>query len=105
MNDYLQLLLTGLGGLFLGGIFFGGLWWTVRRGMTSRQPVSWFLVSRLVRLGIVMTGFYYLGQGQWERLMVCLTGFIVARILVIRLTRLAGVERGNAATKETSHAP
>ena len=46
MNEYLWLLLTGIGGIVLGSIFFGGLWWTVCRGMSSRQPALWFPVSR-----------------------------------------------------------
>ena len=87
MNDFLTLTLAGAAGAVLGAIFFGGLWWTVRRGMTSPRPVLWFFGSLLVRMGIAVTGFYFVGNGDWRRLMVCLLGFLVARIIV---TRMAG---------------
>ncbi len=105
MNEFLRLLLTGIGGVILGSIFFGGLWWTVCRGMSSSQPALWFLVSRLLRTGIVMTGFYLLGQGQWKRISACLLGFIVARMLVVRLARYVGDHNGDTSVKENRHAP
>ena len=105
MNEYLWLLLTGIGGIVLGSIFFGGLWWTVCRGMSSRQPALWFPVSRLLRIGIVLTGFYLIGQGRWERLTACLLGFIVARMLVVRLARYVSDHNGDTSGKGNRHAP
>lgn len=97
MNDLPALLLPWLAGLLLGAIFFGGLWWTVRRGMVSARPAAWFLVSLLLRLGLVMAGFYFVGQGDWRRWVACLAGFFIARILVTRISV-------NPA-KELSHEP
>ena len=94
MNDFLMLALALVAGLLLGAIFFGGLWWTVRKGLVSKQPALWFLGSVLVRMGVVLAGFYFVGQGHWERLVACLVGFIMARFIVTRLT-----------AKEASHAP
>ena len=104
MNDPLPLLLAGAAGLVLGAIFFGGLWWTVRKGLTARQPALWFLGSMLLRMGIVLAGFYFAGGGQWQRLLVCLLGFVIARFLVMRLTRTR-VEHHDSRAKEASHAP
>lgn len=73
-------------GLILGGFFFGGLWWTVRHGLASKQPAVWFLVSLMVRTGTVVTGFYFIGGGHWERMVAALIGFLAARIAVNRLT-------------------
>lgn len=82
MNETMALVLALVAGLSLGVIFFGGLWWTVRKGMASSRPALWFLVSFLLRMGIVMAGFYFVGQGDWHRLVVCLVGFVIARLLV-----------------------
>ncbi len=104
MNNFLMLTLAWAAGLVLGAIFFGGLWWTVRKGIASKHPARWFLASLLLRMGIVLPGFYYVGCGRWDRLMACLLGFIIARVLMSRLTR-APVGPANSAAKETHHAP
>ena len=104
MNDPLPLLLAGAAGLVLGAIFFGGLWWTVRKGLTARQPALWFLGSMLLRMGIALTGFYFVGRGDWRRLIACLLGFVIARFVVTWLTR-PPAENHNSGTPEASHAP
>ncbi len=104
MNDPLPLLLAGAAGLLLGAIFFGGLWWTVRKGLTSRQPALWFFGSMLLRMGITLAGFYFVGRGDWRRLLACLVGFVIARFVVTWLTR-APAENHSSQKPETSHAP
>lgn len=104
MNDTTTLALAFLAGGPLGAIFFGGLWWTIRKGISSNRPARWFLASLLLRMGVVLTGFYFVAAGHWERLAACLVGFLVARIIVTRLTRVpAGHKPGLA--KGGSHAP
>ncbi|MEQ8667621.1 MAG: ATP synthase subunit I [Pirellulales bacterium] len=90
MNDVLSLILPWSAGVLLGAIFFGGLWWTVSKGLSSKHPALWFLVSQLLRTSITLTGFYLVAGGHWERLMACLVGFISARFIVARLTRSPG---------------
>jgi F1F0 ATPase subunit 2 len=97
MNEISALLLAGLTGLMLGALFFGGLWWTIRKGVSSKQPALWFFGSLLLRMSIVLTGFYLIGRGHWERLVLSLVGFVVARLIVTWLTR--------PLTQEVSHAP
>jgi F1F0 ATPase subunit 2 len=104
MNNFLILTLAIVAGILLGAIFFGGLWWTVRKGVFSKSPALWFLGSMLLRMGIVLVGFYFVGRGDWRRLVVCLLGFIVARFIVMRLSRTP-IENGNSKVKEASHAP
>ena len=82
--------------VLLGVIFFGGLWWTVRKGVTAKSPALWFLGSSLLRMGIVLAGFYFVARGDWKKLLLCLLGFLIARVVVLRLTR---------SNKETNHAP
>ena len=104
MNEPLTLILAGVAGLFLGAIFFGGLWWTVRKGMSSPRAVLWFFGSLLLRMGVVLAGFYFVGGGQWQRLVGCLVGFVVSRFVVLWLTR-PPVEPNPSIAKEVSHAP
>ncbi len=104
MNEALTYTLSGIAGGLLGAVFFGGLWWTVRKGVASPRPALWFLGSALVRMGIVLAGFYWIGRDDWRRLLVALAGFVVARFVVLRLTRTP-VAKANGGTKEASHAP
>jgi F1F0 ATPase subunit 2 len=103
MNDALSLAPAMATGILLGMIFFGGLWWTVRKGFSSKQPALWFLGSLLLRISIALAGFYFVSGGHWERLLVCLFGFFLARLIVTRLTR-PSVEHHNASAKEAGHA-
>ena len=104
MNETVILVLAGGAGLLLGAIFFGGLWWTVRRGVSCQRPALWFLGSVLVRMSIALAGFYFFGRGHWERLVVGLLGFAVARFIATRLAR-PPVDHHNSRAKEAGHAP
>lgn len=86
-DDPLMLLLAAVAGLALGGFFFAGLWWTLRRSLVSDHAAAWQLGSLLLRLGVTLLGFHLAGGGQWQRLLACLAGFVLARSLVLRLTR------------------
>ncbi len=104
MNEFLTLALASVAGLLLGAVFFGGLWWTVRKGVSSKQPALWFFGSLLLRMSIVLIGFYLVSGGHWERLAPCLLGFVAARLIVAWLTRPS---RGNPTdpAQEAHHAP
>jgi F1F0 ATPase subunit 2 len=91
-------------GVLLGGIFFGGLWWTVRRGMSSKQPALWFFGSVGLRMSVTLAGFYFVSGGHWERLLASVVGFLMASLFVTRLTRSSG-EDVSATGKEANHAP
>ena len=82
------LVLALLAGVLLGMFFFGGLWWTIRRGVSSKQPAALFFFSLLLRTGIALAGFYFVARGDWRRILSCLLGFILARILVTWRTRV-----------------
>ena len=69
MNETLTLALAWLAGGLLGAIFFGGL---VVDGSQGRLvPPAGALVSRqlLLRMSIVLAGFYFVSGGQWKRLL------------------------------------
>ena len=90
LTEAFRLVLATVTGVLLGVMFFGGLWWTVRKGSSSQQPALWFFCSLLLRTSTALVGFYLVGSSHWERLLVCLIGFVMGRQIVIRLTRAAG---------------
>jgi len=104
MNEFSARVMALAAGLLLGSVFFGGLWWTVRKGVLSTHPALWFLGSLLVRMSLVLVGFYFVGRGNWQHLVACLLGFIVARFIMMRLTRVP-VEHPCLTAKEAAHAP
>ena len=86
MNESVSLMDALIAVVLLGTMFFGGLWWTVRQGVSATRPALWFLGSLLLRTGIVLAGFYVVAGGHWERLLLCLLGFVIAHFIVTRLT-------------------
>jgi len=103
MNDVPYLVFSVVAGMLLGGIFFGGLWWTVRKCLTSQHPAIWMLGSGLIRMSIVLSGFYFVSAGQWTRMMACMVGLITARLIVTRLTR-SPIEDSSCTNREAGHA-
>ena len=104
MNEWLSLAPVLVAGLALGAFFFGGLWWTVIKGMSSAQPALWFFGSILLRMSVTLVGFYYVGHEHWERWLLCLTGFVLARFIVQRLTRRT-IEQRSSRAPEARYAP
>jgi F1F0 ATPase subunit 2 len=72
-------------GMVLGAVFFGGLWWTVSRGLTSRTPGVWFGLSTLGRMASIFASFYFLARGGPSRVLACLLGLLIARVMVTRI--------------------
>ena len=104
MNEFLLLSVPLGAGLLLGAAFFGGLWWTVNHAVSSKRPALWFIGSKLLRMGIALGGFYLVGGGRWERWLLCLLGFILARLVTWWLTRPTTRSRAARRT-EASYAP
>jgi F1F0 ATPase subunit 2 len=104
MIELLPLAAACAAGLLLGAGFFGGLWWTVRRGVSAERPALWFLGSVVLRMSIVLVGFYLVSSGDWKRLLACLLGFVIARSLVTSLASTA-IGHQELPAKETAHAP
>ena len=112
MNEWLILLVALVMGGLLGALFFGGLWWTVRKSLASQRPALWIFSSLLLRMGVTLIGFYWVGGGHWERLLLCLLGFLVVRLFItLRLpsgpASWAQSPRQNQTplTQESRHAP
>ncbi|MGK2860363.1 MAG: N-ATPase subunit AtpR [Chitinophagaceae bacterium] len=102
MNEVLYRVLVFITGLVLGILFFGGLWFTVKKSVTARMPALWIFSSFFLRIGITLIGFYFIAAGSWQRLLICLVGFIAARFIVIRFTRLYEIKQAGI-KKEDNH--
>ncbi len=103
MNEMVSLVPALVTGVLLGALFFGGLWWTVQQLASSKQPALWVFGSLMLRTGIALVGFYVISNGRWERMLACILGFVIARLIVIRLTRAA--ETPAYVAPEANHAP
>ena len=103
MTEALMLILACLAGNAIGMLFFVGLWWTLREGLRSKVPALWFVGSLMVRVTGAMAGFYLVSGHHWERLLACLLGFVVARLMVTRFTRAA--TKPVCLEQESGHAP
>ena len=79
MHEALWALSTGFA---LGMLFYGGLWWTVRHASEFRRPALTVLLSALLRMLAVLAGFYLVAAQDWRRMLLCLLGFVIARLVV-----------------------
>lgn len=96
MTEPLLLAPAFIAGILLGIFFFGGLWWTVRKGVSTKRFALWFFGSLLLRSGVVMLGFYFVMGDSWQRMLSGLLGFVLARVVVTRLTRCAQFQESKA---------
>ncbi|MBK5270802.1 MAG: ATP synthase subunit I [Bacteroidia bacterium] len=93
MNEVLYRILVFIAGLVLGTLFFGGLWFTVKKSVISKRPALWIFSSFFLRIGLTLIGFYFIAAGSWQRLLICLLGFIAARFVVVHFTRSHEIEQ------------
>jgi F1F0 ATPase subunit 2 len=104
MSEFMSLAAATGAGLALGGFFFGCLWWTINRGLSSSQPALWFLGGMVLRMGVTLAGFYFVGRDNWALWLACLLGFILARLIAWRLAAAPPMDRSGPA-REARHAP
>ena len=79
-----HLLLPLSAGVGVGLFYFWGLWWTVRLVADSRHPYLWLMGSFAVRTAFSLTAFYLVMGKDWVRLLFCILGFMVVRIIATR---------------------
>ena len=101
MNETLNIITFFMEGVALGTLFFGGLWLTVKKAVASKNPAFLILSSFVLRLAAVLTGFFYIGSGNWRGLLIALLGFIVARFIIIHLTHPKKITVKKEANYET----
>jgi len=102
-EEIFPLVIAFLTGLALGAFYFGGLWLTIRKGKSMDRPAALFFISGLVRLAVVLLCFYLVMQGQWQRLLACLAGFIVMRFVLVRLLGQENLKRPASRKERIPH--
>lgn len=101
------LFLLGLAGAFVAGaglglVYLWGLWYTVRRQATLKNPALWLLLSVVLRMVLLLGGFYLVMAGSWQRLLACAAGFVVVRVIMTRRLGPRAALKAPAAGKETA---
>ena len=84
MQEMFSLAVALAAGAGIGAIFFGGLWLTLLKLPTARWPILLVMGSMVGRMGIALISFYLIMNGNWQRLIACVLGFILMRQLLIR---------------------
>lgn len=100
-------LLFGLG-MLLAGVYFAGLWWTVRTIAHVRHPWLLYVGSTAIRLVVLMGVLFGLMAGDWRRGVLCLTGFVIGRLVVVYrfgLSELSDAALPTSRAADTSAAP
>ncbi len=77
----IELLWPFAAGAIIGAVYFASMRWTVDRLVRARQPMIWLLGGATVRIALVGPLFYLVMAGEWQRMLVCLLGFVAVRML------------------------
>jgi F1F0 ATPase subunit 2 len=83
--DFAGVFVALIMGAGLGLFYFCGLWLTVKQLHKSLHPASLTIASFLVRTGVILLGFYYIMEGRLERLLAAMAGFLIVRLILVRL--------------------
>lgn len=87
MNEMINMLPAFIGGIVLGILFFGGLWLTIQKALHSKIPALIFAASFMIRMAVFLTGFYYVTQNSWQKMLICLAAFLMARTIITRISQ------------------
>lgn len=103
-NELGSLVVALMAGILVGVIYFRALWWTVRKGVHALKPARLFIGSFIARTLFALLAFYFIGRDHSERLAVCLLGFILGRLLTVRITKPSPLKNSEALTGASIHA-
>jgi F1F0 ATPase subunit 2 len=88
MNETVLLVLSACAGTVIGVLYFIGLWLTVKRIGDAQNPGLLTFASFMGRTALSMFVFFLLVRGgHWERGLAALAGFIIARIVLVRVQK------------------
>jgi len=74
-------------GIFVSLLYHIGLWWTVKALPSSQRPALLSIGSFYIRMAITLSVFYLVMNNRWERLVVCLLGFLVVKYTMMHKLR------------------
>ncbi len=94
MNNIAELILNVVEGFLLGGFFYLGLYWTVKKGLTSKHPGLLFAFSFFIRTAILLSGILIIAKGVFIHLLACTFGIILSRVIVFIVERQLSKAQG-----------
>jgi len=87
---FVTLTLAVLMGAVLGAAYLAALWINVQQVTRARRPGVVLAIGAAVRITFLLGAFYLVTGGDWQRLVACLSGFLLARLIVTRRLRARG---------------
>ena len=82
----IQMILFFIAGMALGLFYFGGLWLTLEHLKKTEHPYLFTLLSFFGRTAAALVCFYLIvREGRLDRLITALVGFILIRVILIRM--------------------
>lgn len=77
-------------GAALGAAYLAALWINVRQVTRARHPGVVLAIGTAARITFLLGAFYLVTGGHWQRLVACLLGFLLARLIVMWRLRARG---------------
>ena len=84
MKNILYLSIAFPLGFTLGIFYFFNLWLTVRQIPTTQWPFRLIVGSLIGRISITVLGLYLIMDNNWQRVLIALLGFLLARTIFMR---------------------
>ena len=88
--NFVTLTLMALIGAVLGAVYLAALWINVQQITRARRPGVVLAIGAAARITFLLGAFYLVTGGDWQRLVACLLGFLLARLIVTRRLRARG---------------
>jgi len=76
-----------IAGIIVSLLYHIGLWWTVKALPSSQRPALLSIGSFYIRMGITLSVFYLVMNNSWQRLVVCLLGFLVVKFTMTHMLK------------------
>jgi F1F0 ATPase subunit 2 len=71
-------------GVLLGLFYFGGLWMTLKVIPRSKKPKSWLVLSFIVRVFLILVGFWAIVRSSPAAFMLTFLAFLITRVIFTR---------------------
>lgn len=88
--NFVTLTLPAFIGALLGAAYLAALWINVQQVTRARRPGAVLAIGAALRITFLLGAFYLVTGGDWQRLVACLFGFLLARLIVTRRLRTRG---------------
>ena len=69
-------------GVILGIFYFGGLYLSVKKIDKVKYPSLLMTVSFIIRMSLLILGFFYISKGDYRNILLALAGVILIRFIM-----------------------